>query len=75
MPLDIQIFYARNNRSSDGELTTAEGRVFSVSTYGPSLEEAVSCAYRGVESIQSRHRFYRKNIASRYEDLLVLMIK
>ena len=65
--LGVQIFHAGTERSSTGELKTAGGRVFSVAAYRPSLEEAASLAYRGVETIQFKGMFYRKDIASRYE--------
>jgi phosphoribosylamine-glycine ligase len=66
MHLGVQIFHAGTERSGNGDFRTAGGRVFSVSSYGSSLEEAVSLAYRGVESITFKGMFYRKDIASRY---------
>ncbi|KAK4107773.1 phosphoribosylamine--glycine ligase [Canariomyces notabilis] len=68
-PAGVQVFHAGTERNSDGELRTAGGRVLSVAAYGSSLEEAVSLAYRGVESVQFEGMFYRRDIASRYEPI------
>ncbi|KAI5864973.1 rudiment single hybrid motif-containing protein [Durotheca rogersii] len=64
-PEGVQVFHAGTERNTNGELKTAGGRVFSVAAYGPSLEEAVSLAYRGVESIRFKDIFYRRDIAAR----------
>lgn len=64
---DVQIFHAGTARTGDGNhLITAGGRVFSVAAHGATLEEAVSLVYRGVQSIQFKDMFYRKDIAARY---------
>lgn len=68
----VQIFHAVTERNDTGQLETAGGRVLSVAAYGPSLEEAVSLAYRGVKSVQFKGMFYRKDIASRYESTVSL---
>lgn len=47
------------------QLFTAGGRVLSVAATGETLEEAVSAAYKGVESVHFEGMFYRKDIAMR----------
>ncbi|RYP45214.1 hypothetical protein DL768_008407 [Monosporascus sp. mg162] len=67
-PYGVQVFHAGTERDNNGQLKTAGGRVFAVAAYAPNLEEAVSLAYKGVDSIQFKGMFYRKDIASRALD-------
>ncbi|OHE99974.1 phosphoribosylamine-glycine ligase [Colletotrichum orchidophilum] len=60
----VHIFHAGTERIN-GELVTAGGRVFSVAATGKTLEDAVSAAYEGIESIYFEGMFYRKDIAAR----------
>lgn len=64
-PPGVQVFHA-GTKVIDGVLKTNGGRVFSVAAYGPTLQEAVSLAYQGVESIHFENMFYRKDIARRF---------
>lgn len=60
----MHIFHAGTDQVDD-KLFTAGGRVLSVAATGETLEEAVSAAYKGVESVHFEGMFYRKDIAMR----------
>jgi phosphoribosylamine--glycine ligase / phosphoribosylformylglycinamidine cyclo-ligase len=62
---DIFVFHAGTNRTADGHLTTAGGRVIAATAVGESLEAAVSKAYDGVKLIDFDGMYYRKDIAHR----------
>ncbi|KAF4337675.1 phosphoribosylamine-glycine ligase [Fusarium beomiforme] len=61
-PDGVVIFHA-GTRNDAGSLRTAGGRVFSVSAYGDTLEEARRKAYLGVECVSFEDMVYRKDIA------------
>ncbi|RYP35819.1 hypothetical protein DL767_003674 [Monosporascus sp. MG133] len=65
-PYGVEVFHAGTERDNNGQLKTAGGRVFAVAAYASSLQEAVSLAYKGVDSIQFKGMFYRRDIASRH---------
>ncbi|RYO84776.1 hypothetical protein DL764_009279 [Monosporascus ibericus] len=69
-PYGVQVFHAGTERDNNGQLKTAGGRAFAVAAYASSLEEAVSLAYKRVDSIQFKGMFYRKDIASRTDIFL-----
>ncbi|EFY91872.1 phosphoribosylamine-glycine ligase [Metarhizium acridum CQMa 102] len=48
-PSGVEIFHVGTEKSTDGQLRTAGGRVLCAASYGSTLEEAVSLAYRGVQ--------------------------
>ncbi|KXH67978.1 phosphoribosylamine-glycine ligase [Colletotrichum salicis] len=60
----VHIFHAGTEQIND-KLVTAGGRVLSVAATGETLEEAVSAAYKGVESVHFEGMFYREDIAMR----------
>ncbi|KAK8923048.1 Bifunctional purine biosynthetic protein ADE1 [Metarhizium anisopliae] len=64
-PSGVEIFHAGTEKSTDGQLLTAGGRVLCAASYGSTLEEAVSLAYRGVQAVQFKDKTYRTDIASR----------
>jgi phosphoribosylamine-glycine ligase len=47
------------------KLVTASGRVFTAVGLGESLSEAITKAYKGVESVQFQGMVYRKDIGFR----------
>jgi phosphoribosylamine--glycine ligase len=61
---DCMVFHA-GTVYKDGRLTTAGGRVFSVTAIGETLKESIDSAYRAVEKIGFEGAFYRKDIGAR----------
>ncbi|KAI1828087.1 putative bifunctional purine Ade1 [Xylaria intraflava] len=59
----VHIFHA-GTKYVDGQLVITGGRVFSVTTTGSTLEDAVSVAYSGIKAINFENMFYRKDIAA-----------
>ncbi|SCU95511.1 LADA_0G16006g1_1 [Lachancea dasiensis] len=64
LPKDAYIFHA-GTKEQDGNVVTAGGRVIAASAVAPTLKEAVDKAYQGVECIQFKNRYFRKDIAHR----------
>ncbi len=60
----IQIFHA-GTEQHEGELCTAGGRVLNVVGTGKTLQESISMAYKGLESISFKDMFYRKDIGAK----------
>ncbi len=63
---DHVIFHA-GTRLSEGQLITSGGRVLAVSSYGDSLEQALSRSYAAVDTIEYDGKNYRTDIG---QDLL-----
>jgi phosphoribosylamine--glycine ligase len=61
---DCLVFHA-GTAYKEGRLTTAGGRVFSVTALGDTLRESVDLAYRGVEKISFEGACYRKDIGAK----------
>ncbi|RKK82665.1 Bifunctional purine biosynthetic protein ADE1 [Fusarium oxysporum] len=61
-PEGVVIFHA-GTRKEDRLLKTTGGRVFSVTAYGDTLEEARRKAYMGVDCVSFEDMVYRKDIA------------
>ncbi|CEP62974.1 bifunctional aminoimidazole ribotide synthase/glycinamide ribotide synthase LALA0_S06e08152g [Lachancea lanzarotensis] len=64
LPKNAYIFHA-GTKEEGGEVLTAGGRVIAASAVAPTLKEAVAKAYEGVECIQFKNRYFRKDIAYR----------
>jgi len=64
VPADVLVFHA-GTRVSDGELVTAGGRVLNVVGTGPTMEDAVARAYRGIAGISFEGMHYRTDIGDR----------
>ncbi|SCU82922.1 LAFA_0D00804g1_1 [Lachancea sp. 'fantastica'] len=64
LPRDAYIFHAGTN-VENGKVLTAGGRVIAASAVAPTLREAVAKAYEGVDCIQFKNRYFRKDIAHR----------
>ncbi len=60
----IQIFHA-GTEQHEGQLCTAGGRVLNVVGTGKTLQESISMAYKGLESISFKDMFYRKDIGAK----------
>ena len=60
----IQIFHA-GTEQHEGQLCTAGGRVLNVVGTGETLQESISMAYKGLESISFVDMFYRKDIGAK----------
>ncbi|MFT7579740.1 MAG: phosphoribosylamine--glycine ligase/phosphoribosylformylglycinamidine cyclo-ligase [Myxococcota bacterium] len=58
---DARVFQA-GTRFEDGQLLTAGGRVLAVTGTGVTLEQALSQAYDGLDTIQFDGMFYRRDI-------------
>ncbi|MFA5791593.1 MAG: phosphoribosylamine--glycine ligase [Candidatus Paceibacterota bacterium] len=61
---DIIIFHA-GTKMEEGKLVTNGGRVLGVSTTGNNLEEALTKAYKAIESISFEGMQYRKDIGKK----------
>jgi phosphoribosylamine--glycine ligase len=59
------VFHCGTKREADGSVSTAGGRVLSVTGTGKTLREAVDRAYDGVGRISFEKAFYRHDIAHR----------
>lgn len=64
LPEDAFIFHA-GTKEENGATVTAGGRVIAASAVAPTLREAVDKAYKGVDCIQFKNRYFRKDIAHR----------
>ncbi|SCV04694.1 LAME_0H20494g1_1 [Lachancea meyersii CBS 8951] len=64
LPQDAYIFHA-GTKEENGTVVTAGGRVIAASAVASTLKEAVAKAYQGVECIQFKNRYFRKDIAHR----------
>lgn len=63
---DVVIFHAGTRKyETDRTLRTDGGRVFTVTAYGNTLQEAVHNAYEGVQCVAFESMVFRKDIASR----------
>lgn len=60
-PENVQIFHA-GTTAKDGSVITNGGRVVSVTSYAPTLEESLEKAYQGVQQIQYENKVYRQDI-------------
>jgi phosphoribosylamine--glycine ligase len=60
----VVVFHAGTRRTEKGALVTNGGRVLAVTGAGPSLEEALATAYRGVQAIRFEGMHYRRDIAA-----------
>ena len=58
------IFHA-GTKKANGDIVTSGGRVLAVTAYGDTLEQAVSAAYAGVDSVSFEGKTYRRDIAHR----------
>ena len=58
----IKNVYVAGAEKKDGKLLTSGGRVLGVTATAPTLEEALSLAYKNVEKISFKNAFYRKDI-------------
>lgn len=63
-PSDVKVFHAGTDVKSD-TLVTSGGRVLAVNAVGPTLEDAVTLAYKGVDCVKFDGMTYRKDIAHR----------
>ncbi|ANB12075.1 bifunctional aminoimidazole ribotide synthase/glycinamide ribotide synthase [Sugiyamaella lignohabitans] len=61
---DTFVFHAGTS-TKDGKIVTSGGRVIASSAVAPTLKEAVQKAYEGVEKIQFKNRYFRRDIAHR----------
>jgi len=61
VPEDVLLFHA-GTAMADGELVTAGGRVLNVVGTGPTMEDAVARAYRGVACISFEGMHFRTDI-------------
>ncbi len=56
------VFHAGTRRDDDGTLLTNGGRVLAVTGIGPTLDEALITAYRGIHAIRFDGMHYRRDI-------------
>lgn len=64
IPEDTYIFHA-GTVEKDGKILTSGGRVIAATATDKSLKEAVAKAYKGVELVQFKGKYNRKDIAHR----------
>lgn len=61
-PADSIIFHAGTARDADGRLVTSGGRVLAVTSYGDTLDEALSHSYKSLADIHFDGMNYRRDI-------------
>jgi phosphoribosylamine--glycine ligase len=61
LPSGAMVFHAGTRRVGSG-IVTSGGRVLNVVGSGPTLEEAIECAYRFAEGIRFENRYFRRDI-------------
>ncbi|KAJ7246284.1 bifunctional purine ADE1 [Mycena haematopus] len=64
VPSNVVVFHAGTVASND-EILTAGGRVLVVTSYAPTLQEALDSVYAGVDQISFEGKTYRHDIAHR----------
>ncbi|QGN15713.1 bifunctional purine biosynthetic protein ADE5 [Kluyveromyces marxianus] len=64
LPSNTYIFHA-GTKSENGKIVTNGGRVIASSAVAPTLREAVDKAYQGVDAIEFKDKYFRKDIAHR----------
>lgn len=64
LPSETYIFHA-GTKYENGSIYTNGGRVIAASAVASTLKEAVDKAYQGVEAIQFKGRYFRRDIAHR----------
>ncbi|KAH7106701.1 bifunctional purine ADE1 [Auriculariales sp. MPI-PUGE-AT-0066] len=64
VPAGVTVFHA-GTTIKDGQLLTSGGRVLVVAAQAPSIKEALSLAYAGVDKISFEGKTYRRDIAHR----------
>jgi phosphoribosylamine-glycine ligase len=60
----LKVFHS-GTKSENGKIISTGGRILSVSSFAPSLEESVSLSYKYLLSNPVQGTFYRKDIAHR----------
>ncbi len=61
IPEETILFHA-GTRQADGKLLTNGGRVLAISSYGNSMDEALSRSYKVAESVRFDKMYYRRDI-------------
>ena len=61
---DVNVFHA-GTALKDGKVVTAGGRVLAVTATAPTLKEAQTLAYKGVDCVHFDGMTYRKDIGYR----------
>nr|BCB28853.1 aminoimidazole ribonucleotide synthetase [Mycoleptodonoides aitchisonii] len=64
VPPNVSVFHAGTSVSDD-KIVTSGGRVIAVTAYAPTLREALSAAYRGVDAVSFDGKVFRRDIAHR----------
>lgn len=60
--IDESIAFHAGTTISEGRLLTSGGRVFAISSYGNSMEEALARSYNNAAKINFENNYYRKDI-------------
>lgn len=64
MATGVQVFHAGTSLVN-GKVVTSGGRVLVVSAFAPTLTEALSAVYKGVDAVDFEGKTYRRDIAHR----------
>ncbi|KAF5368642.1 hypothetical protein D9758_002308 [Tetrapyrgos nigripes] len=64
MPSNVVVFHAGTKKSGD-EIVTSGGRVIAVTSYAPTLQQALDLVYEGVDKISFEGKTFRRDIAHR----------
>ncbi len=62
--IDVVVFHAGTKKSGE-DVVTAGGRVLAVTSYGPTLTEALKSVYAGVDNVYFDGKTFRRDIAHR----------
>lgn len=61
---DSRIFHAGTRRNEQGELLTSGGRVMTITSMAPTLEQALAISKKNAEIVQFDKKYYRRDIGT-----------
>ena len=62
---DRRVVFHAGTAEKDGRIITSGGRVLAVTAWGDDLEQALGCAYEGIEKTRFQGAYWRKDIGFR----------
>ena len=66
---DLQVFHAGTKLDGENNILTDGGRVLAVSSYAPTVNEAIQKAYTAINKINFEGMTFRRDIGFRYDCL------
>jgi phosphoribosylamine--glycine ligase len=62
---DSRVVFHAGTAEQDGRIVTSGGRVLAVTAWGDDLQQALGCAYEGIETTRFQGAYWRKDIGFR----------